>query len=460
MGGPARVTHASTRAAVLDLIRAAGMISRVGLVNASGLTGGTISTVVRGLIDEGLVAETGHAESTGGKRRVMLQLNHFARYAVGVHLDDARITYVLTNLGGAVVARISRAGSGLVATMAGEVDALIDSVGVERDRILGLGLVSARPSALGEFAQALEEATGLPVVLDNDATAAAIGEHWSGGVGASATFAALYMGTGLGAGVVLGGATHRGPSGHAGEIGHMCLDVDGPECWCGARGCLEALAGPGAVVAQARADRALRRAAGLVGGRSRAGARAVVPGAALGRVLDGTGGAAVNRVGDGIGGEASAGMEPAAPARTSAKTTAALRRTPARTPIASDFAAISRAARHGNPRALALLERSARYIAVAARSLAGVLDLEVLVLTGPSFAVAGSVYLPVLRAELDTAFIARDAHPVSVRLSPSAASAPAIGAAAIVLQSELVPRQKGLHLPDDLAADEPPVFVR
>ncbi|GAB2807064.1 ROK family protein [Lentzea nigeriaca] len=404
MSGPARVTHASTRAAVLDLIRAAGMISRVGLVNATGLTGGTISTVVRGLIDEGLVAETGHAESTGGKRRVMLQLNHFARYAVGVHLDDARITYVLTNLGGAVVARISRAGSGpdepaaVVGRMAGEVDALIDSVGVERDRILGLGLVAARPPALAEFGAALERATGLPVVLDNDATAAAIGEHWSGGVGATSTFAALYMGTGLGAGVVLGGTTHRGPSGHAGEIGHTCLDLDGPQCPCGARGCLEVLAGPGAVVARARADRALSRAAGLVGGRTRAAA-----------------------------------------------------------PVAADFAAISRAARRGNARALALLERSARYVAVAARSLANVLDLEVLVLTGPSFAVAGSVYLPVLRAELEGAVIA---HPVSVRLSPSAASASAIGAAAIVLQSELVPRQQALRLPEDLAADEPPVFVR
>lgn len=407
MSGPARVTHANTRAAVLDLIRAAGMISRVGLVNATGLTGGTISTVVRGLLDEGLVAETGHAESTGGKRRVMLQLNHFARYAVGVHLDDARITYVLTNLGGAVVARISRAGSGtdepaaVAARMAGEVGALIESVGVERDRILGLGLVSASPSAHDSFARELELATGLPVVLDDDATAAAIGEHWSGGVGATSTFAAIYMGTALGAGVVLGGSTHRGPSGHAGSIGHTCLDVDGPRCWCGGAGCLEVLAGPAAVVAQARSDRSLTRAAGLVGGRTRAVA-----------------------------------------------------------PVATDFAAISRAARQGNARALALLERSARYIAVAARSLANVLDLEVLVLTGPSFAIAGSVYLPVLRAELDTAFIARDAHAVSVRLSASAASAPAIGAAAIVLQSELVPRQKGLRLPDDLAADEPPVFVR
>ncbi|MGW4214440.1 ROK family protein [Lentzea sp. NPDC004789] len=414
------MTHSSTRATVLDLVRAAGTISRVGLVNATGLTGGTISTVVRGLIDEGLVVETGHAESTGGKRRVMLQLNHFARYAVGVHLDDARITCVLTNLGGAVVARISRAcvgePSGLVART---VDAVIDSVGVDRDRVLGLGLVSPRltsplmrdgapaleratglPVVLNDdAAAALERATGLPVVLDNDAAAAAIGEHWSGGVGATSTFAALYMGTGIGAGTVLGGTTYRGPSGNAGEIGHTCLDVDGPHCWCGARGCLEALAGPAAVVAQARADRALSRAAGLLGGRTRP-----------------------------------------------------------RTPVSADFAAVSRVARQGNPRALALLERSARYVAAAARTLANVMDLEVLVLTGPSFAVAGSVYLPVLRAELDTAFFARAAHPIAVRLSPSAASAPAIGAAAIVLQSELVPRHQGLRLPEDLAAGEPPVF--
>ncbi|SDG60980.1 Sugar kinase of the NBD/HSP70 family, may contain an N-terminal HTH domain [Lentzea fradiae] len=399
MSRPARVTHASTRAAVLDLVRAAGMISRVGLVNASGLTGGTISTVVRGLIDEGLVAETGHAESTGGKRRVMLQLNHFARYAVGVHLDDARITYVLTNLGGAVVARISRPGSAsedpaaVVARMAREVDALIDSVGVDRDRVLGLGLVSAGSPGFGED---LERATGLPVVLDDDATAAAIGEHWSGGVGATATFAALCMGSGIGAGIVLGGTTYRGPGGQAGGIGHACLDVDGPPCPCGARGCLEVLAGPAAVVAQARANRSLARAAGL-------------------------------------GRKGSA-------------------------PVAADFAAISRAARQGDGRALALLERSARYVAAAARTLANALDLEVLVLTGPSFAIAGSTYLPVLREELDRAFIARGVHPVSVRLSPSAASAPAIGAAAIVLQSELVPRSQGLRLPDDLAAGEPPVF--
>ncbi|MFC7614065.1 ROK family protein [Actinokineospora soli] len=232
---------------------------------------------------------------------------------------------------------------------------------------------------------ALAQSTGLPVLLDNDATAAALGEHWSGGVDNAATVAALYMGTGIGAGLLLNGITYRGASGNAGEVGHICLDPDGPACWCGARGCLEVLAGPGAVVAAARADKALAKAAGISGRRAR--------------------------------------------------------------PVAADFAAVSRAARGGEPGAVALLERSARYLAVAARTLANVMDLEVVVLTGPSFAIAGAVYLPVVQAELDLAFFARANHRVRVRLSASAATAPAIGAAAMVLQSELVPLHHGLRLP-------------
>ena len=94
--------HASSRSAILDLIRAAGTISRVELTRATGLTAATISTVVRRLIDDGLVLEVGRAESTGGKPRMLLQLDPSARYAVGVHLDHAGITYVIANLGGAI----------------------------------------------------------------------------------------------------------------------------------------------------------------------------------------------------------------------------------------------------------------------------------------------------------------------------------------------------------------------
>ncbi|TDC23536.1 ROK family transcriptional regulator [Streptomyces sp. 8K308] len=419
MSGPAGATpHASSRAAVLDVIRAAGTISRVGLVKATGFTGATISTVVRRLIDDGLVLETGRAESTGGKRRVLLQLNQSSRFAVGVHLDHAGITYVLTNLGGSVVARMSRAGVGtddppaVVARMATEVDALIEGAGIDRSRILGLGLVAPGPmnqtSSMRLVPPAMRHwehfrldrellaATRLPVVLDNDATAAALGEHWSGDVGGTTTFAAIYMGTGIGAGLMVNGITFRGASGNAGEIGHICVDANGPECWCGARGCTEALAGPGAVVAAARADAKLAAEAGLT-----------------------------------------ADAEEERPRRL------------------ADFAAITRVALRGNTTARELLERSAGHLAIAARTLANIMDLEQMVLTGPSLAIAGSIYLPVVQRELDQAFFSRATHSVTVRLSRSAATAPAIGAAALVLQAELVPLREGLRLPDNLADAEP-----
>ncbi|WP_258534936.1 ROK family transcriptional regulator [Streptomyces sp. PT12] len=417
MSGPAGATpHASSRAAVLDVIRAAGTISRVGIVKATGFTGATISTVVRRLIDDGLVLETGRAESTGGKRRVLLQLNQSSRFAVGVHLDHAGLTYVLTNLGGSVVARMSRAGVGtddppaVVDRITTEVDALIDGAGIDRSRILGLGLVAPGPlnqtGGMPLYPPAMRQwkhfpldselaaTTRLPVVLENDATAAALGEHWSGDVGGTATFAAVYMGTGIGAGLMVNGVTYRGFGGNAGEIGHICLDLEGPDCWCGARGCTEQLAGPGAVVAAALADPELTRSA-----------------------------------------ELSSGGEP--PRRV------------------ADFAAVTRAALRGDRAARALLERSARYLAVAARTLANVMDLEQLVLTGPSLAIAGSFYLPVVQEELDRAFFSRATHSVTVRLSRSAATAPAIGAAALVLQSELVPLREGLRLPGNLADAEP-----
>ncbi|WP_461002604.1 ROK family transcriptional regulator [Streptomonospora sediminis] len=395
---------------MLDAIRAAGTISRAGLIDATGFTGATISTVVRKLIEDGLVVETGRAESTGGKPRVLLQLNPSSRYAVGIHLDHSGIAYVLADLGGAVVARMTRAGAGaadppaVVERIAAEVRTLIEGVGIDEARVLGAGLVSPGPLAPATgmrlapptmrhwedfpLDRAVQQATGLPVILGNDATAAALGEYWSGAAGDSSTFAAVYMCTGIGSGILINGIPYHGTSGNAGEIGHICVSADGPECWCGARGCTEALAGPAAVVARARAAPEVARSVGL-------GAYAQ----------------------------------------------------PGRSAAAAEFAAVARAARRGDPGARALVDGSARYLAVATRTLANVMDLDRIVLTGQSLAVAGPLYLPVIQEELDRAFFSRATHPVAVQISTSAATAPAIGAATMVLQSELVPLQAGTRMP-------------
>src|SRR3954453_12909481 len=82
----------------------------------------------------------------------------------------------------------------------------------------------------------------------------AVGEYWVARMGPDQDFAALYMGSGIGAGLIVEGRAMRGRRGNAGEFGHFCVDVNGPVCWCGSRGCLETIAGPRAVVNAALAD--------------------------------------------------------------------------------------------------------------------------------------------------------------------------------------------------------------
>ncbi|MEU9013020.1 ROK family transcriptional regulator [Streptomyces sp. NPDC048479] len=85
---------------------------------------------------------------------------------------------------------------------------------------------------------ALAARLGLPVVLDKDTNAAALGLALRG---SGDSFAYLHLGTGLGAGLVLGGSLYRGARTGAGEFGHQVIQLDGPECGCGKRGCIEAL---------------------------------------------------------------------------------------------------------------------------------------------------------------------------------------------------------------------------
>ncbi len=88
-------------------------------------------------------------------------------------------------------------------------------------------------------------ALGIPVQVENDVKAAAIGAHALRG--GSGSMAYLNLGTGIAAGIVANGALWRGARGAAGEVGHISIDPGGPRCRCGQRGCIEALAGGGAI---------------------------------------------------------------------------------------------------------------------------------------------------------------------------------------------------------------------
>ncbi|MGC0382855.1 ROK family transcriptional regulator [Streptomyces sp. SAI-129] len=259
-------------ALVLDLLRTAGAggISRLELAERTGLTPQAVSKITARLREDGLAAEAGRRASTGGKPRTVLRLVPEAGHALGVHLDRDELRAVLVDLDGAVVGERRRAldlGAGAetvvegVARAAGELvaDALRPSDRALADvpGLLGLGV--ALPGPLDHVRGVLHRVTGfpqwdgfplrdalarrlgVPVVVDKDTNAAALGLAVGGAGGGSRSFAYLHLGTGLGAGLVIGGAVHRGARTGAGEFGHQVIQLDGPPCTCGARGCIEAL---------------------------------------------------------------------------------------------------------------------------------------------------------------------------------------------------------------------------
>ncbi|MFF1451651.1 ROK family protein [Streptomyces sp. NPDC058274] len=256
-------------ALVLDLLRTAGPagISRLELAERTGLTPQAVSKITARLRAEGLAAEAGRRASTGGKPRTVLRLVPEAGHAVGLHLDRDELTAVLCDLTGAVVAQ-RRAplglGAGAEAVVAGaarEVEALLADVPAAAS-VLGVGValpgpldhahgVLHRVTGFPEWdgfplRDALTRRLGVPVVVDKDTNAAALGLALGltvgGAVGSGyGSFAYLHLGTGLGAGLVIGGAVHRGARTGAGEFGHQVIQLDGPVCTCGNRGCVEAL---------------------------------------------------------------------------------------------------------------------------------------------------------------------------------------------------------------------------
>lgn len=100
---------------------------------------------------------------------------------------------------------------------------------------------------------ALTERFGRPSILLNDAHVAALGEHWVGAGRGTRNMIYVTVGTGIGGGLILDGRLFRGVGQQAGEIGHQVIDINGPLCYCGARGCLEMLAAAPAIERAARA---------------------------------------------------------------------------------------------------------------------------------------------------------------------------------------------------------------
>jgi glucokinase len=194
----------------------------------------------------------------------------------GIDIGGTKIATLIVDSDGAVLGRATHASSvgdqgGAVLAIAACLDEALAAADLRRADLVAVGVgVPGRVDPkrghvtlavnLGwtDFAlrDALELELGLPVVIENDVRAAAIGLHERGVVGDANDLAYLAVGTGIAAGVVLDGRLHRGARGLAGEIGHAIVDTDGPRCVCGQQGCLEAFASGPSIARRAGAPSA------------------------------------------------------------------------------------------------------------------------------------------------------------------------------------------------------------
>ncbi len=396
------------RAVVLDLIQFADDgISRVEIAQRTGLTPQAVSGIVRRLLDDGVAIEDGSTGSTGGKPRTTLRINPRAGWALGLHVEPFQLACVLVDLLGQPVAIRRRPlapvadPADVLAVMVELVDEVLAAADIPRDRVLGLGLAAPGPidQDLGlvvsppqlahwlrvPIRQMLEQATGLPVTMDNDATAAAIGERRAGAGRGVGNFAYFYLGTGIGGGLFLGHHVHRGGSLNAAEFGHMTVNPDGPVCYCGNVGCLERLIGPTALVADVR--QRLERA----------------------------------HEGDGI--------------------LAAAHRDD---PSSVDYTAICAAAAAGDPLAVTIIEDAAALLAHVVVNVVNAVDVDLIILGGRSIHGVEEQFCAGVAQALATRPIARHIRVVDVVASPLSTDAAVIGAAALVLHAVYAPQVPAL----------------
>jgi len=264
----------NTRSAVLAHIGAHGSASRADLARSLGLSPALITRVSKELVTDGLVRELELTPSNGGRPAQLLGLVDASIGAIGLKIAPDHVTLVEVGLDG-VVARSTTEPFDAHDHMA--LSAIVDITSrfqsdSHHAMILGIGVglpgnVQDQSEDVVDSTQlkwnrvplggALRAATGLPVLIDNNVNALALAESLYGAGRARDNFLVVTIGTGIGAGIMANGSIVRGHTGNAGEIGHIPTQPDGPECQCGAHGCLEAIIGQRALVATARSRGAI-----------------------------------------------------------------------------------------------------------------------------------------------------------------------------------------------------------
>lgn len=260
---------------VLDFIWRRRQVSRAEIARTLGISRSTVSDIVNGLMETGLVAEGAEGPSRGGRPPTLIVFQDDAHMILGVDMGATHVSVALTDLRGKVLSWQDREHPvrsdpvGTRALIRELCEAALNEVPESRERLMGIGIAVPSPIDPSEperlhrgVMPAWEGRAGfdelrrvyeVPILVDNDANLGALAERWWGGAEELDDFAYIKLATGIGSGHMIRGEIYRGSSSVAGEIGHVTTDPSGEPCLCGNRGCLTTFAGAAALLARAEA---------------------------------------------------------------------------------------------------------------------------------------------------------------------------------------------------------------
>jgi N-acetylglucosamine repressor len=269
-------TKLTNKRTVLQCLLRYGSISRQQIAVITDLTPATISNLTSELIEEGLVMEMGillPAKRRVGRKSIALALNPNACCTLGVHMSANEVQIGQVNLYG--IARTIRRNElplqleqgQFIDRLLADIDACVTEASDKVVTAIGIGLVGLVDFDKGVYLSRehlgwkdvpleslLRERHRIPVYVDNNVRTMALAEKMFGAGRKLTDFLFIYIGQGIGSGLVIGDRLYRGGQSGAGEFGHMTYMPDGPECWCGNWGCLEKYASHAAIIKELGAN--------------------------------------------------------------------------------------------------------------------------------------------------------------------------------------------------------------
>lgn len=239
---------------VLETIINSNSISRAAIAKKLGLSKATISNIVQNLIDKNLIKEIGSEDTDLGRKPILLSINQNAGYAISINLDINKITALLSNLTGEYnqIFQVDtpQEEDQFFPTLVDLIDDLIKEAATTPYGLIGIaigihGVTQNNKIAFAPYYsiynidlhQQLTNHYKIEVYLENEANLSVIGEKAF--IYDYSNVANISIHSGVGLGIVINNNLYTGFSGHAGELGHTIIEMNGRECPCGNKGCLE-----------------------------------------------------------------------------------------------------------------------------------------------------------------------------------------------------------------------------